>query len=122
MKKFLLGLAALTAMMTGLVLAADVGTKADTAAVRALDHQLYPNETADAVHVVGDYALLTWRTNPEGVGTHTFKRISGKRWKMILASGETETSTSHLTKAGVPASVARQLCSGWAKGSSPCMN
>lgn len=122
MRKILVGLAALlglTAMTAGLALAAwvlpDVGPKADVAAVRAA----HPTCHVAGVHVVGDYALLQWYCLPEGTGPAAYKRISGERWKLLLDGGGA-TSLGGLVNGGVPASIARQLCSGWPKGYSPC--
>jgi hypothetical protein len=111
MRKFLVGLAALTAVTTGLVFAADVGPKADVAAVRAAVRQLSPKYTISGVHVVGDYAVLHWYTE-HAAGPAVFKRISGERWKKIMGGGGAIT-VSAIVHLGVPASAARQLCSGW---------
>jgi hypothetical protein len=111
MRRFLVALAASTAVTTGLVFAADVGPKADVAAVRAAEHQLAPNNTIGAVHVVGDYAVLHWHTENAG-GPAVFKRISGERWDLIM-DGDGAIRESDLVQHGVPASIARQLCSGW---------
>jgi hypothetical protein len=126
---FLVGVAALTAltaMMTGSVFSADagewfVGPTADVAALRAAAHQLSPNKTISGVHVVGDYALLGWELDDLATGQFVFKRISGERWNKISAGGGGGAiGVDGIVHLGVPASVAKQLCSGWPKGSSPC--
>ena len=109
MRKLLVALAASTAVTTGLVFAADVGPKADVAAVRAAEHQQAPNNTMDAVRVVGDYAVLHWYTKHAG-GSAVFKRISHERWKMIMGGGGA-IREGDLIQHGVPTSIARQLCS-----------
>ncbi len=124
MRKFLVGLATLTAVTTGFVFAADIGPKADVTALRAMAKT--PNNTISAVHVVGDYALVFLYTKYI-TQSPAFKRISGERWKQIMAGAETTMSVSNLIRAGVPASVANQLCSGWGgtpqfpNANSPCM-
>ena len=60
MKNVLWGIVALAALATGLALAADVGPKADVAAVRAASAQKNPQAHLLGVHVVGDYALTDW--------------------------------------------------------------
>lgn len=101
-------------------LAADVGPKADVAAVRAAHHQKYPGDSLGGVHVVGDYALLQWYGNPEGSGPRAFKRVSGETWKSIYADGGV-TSVSILVQHGIPAATARRLCAGWPKSQTLCM-
>ena len=120
MRKFLIGLAALTAVMTGLVFAADVGPKADVAALRAAKHQIDPQSFTSAVHVAGNYALLNWYYIGAGSGSYAFKRSSGERWNVVAGAAGSLFSITLLVQHGVPASVARQLCSGWPKGSSAC--
>lgn len=117
MRKFLVGLAALTAMTTGFVFAADIGSKADIAAVQAAEHQIPPTHNIIAVHVVGNYALLlvqagrSWSSNiPESYVA--FKRISGERWTRIYPDNHGDQCTA-LVQHGVPASIAHQLCTGW---------
>ena|SRR5271165_5085572 len=110
MRRFLVGLAALTAVTTGLAFAADVGPKADVAAVRATEHKLYPRYITYAVRVVGDYALLGWDCCKVASGQDVFKRISGERWNRI-AHGGGAMALNDLVHLGVPASVASQLCS-----------
>jgi hypothetical protein len=125
MGRFLVALAALTAVTIGLAFAADVGPKADVAAVRALEKQSYTKENFD-VHVVGDYALVQWGGIQEGTGTHAYKRISGERWTKIGVFPETGLTTSYLVQRGVPTTVARQLCASYATPqypkNSPCMD
>jgi hypothetical protein len=119
MKNFLVGLVAFIAVTTGVILAADVGPKADVAAVRAAQLQKDPSNKIGGVHVIGNYAFVQWYG--EGSGSATYKRVSGKQWKRIDVEGGV-TGMSQLTKAGVPASIARQLCSGWGAGNTPCGN
>jgi hypothetical protein len=125
MRKFLISIAALVAITAGAVFA-DTGPSADVAALRALQHQLNPSGIIDRVQVFGNYAMLTWHTNPEGIGSPAFARVSGHKWKRILVGGETEMSSGALIKAGVPASTARQMCGAWGTPqypkNSPCMN
>jgi hypothetical protein len=124
MRKFLVGLAALTAMTTGVVFAGVyfAGSKTDIAAVQAAEHRLSPSAHIEGVHVVGNYALLLvwWGSsfNNGGINTQTnsaFKRISGERWTMIFAKsgGFGPAGCTALVQHGVPASVAHQLCTGW---------
>lgn len=120
MKKFLVGFAALAAfaaVTTGLVLAADVGSSADVAGVRAAAHQKSPKSHTYGVHVVGNYALIDWDEG-EASGYAAFKRISGEQWRQIDWGGGA-TDVNDLVQHGVPASIAHQLCSGWGD-SSPC--
>ena len=117
MKKFLIGLAALCAATTGVVLAADVGSSADVAAVRAVAHQKNPSDHTFGVHVVGDYALSDWYSG-DASGYAAFKRISGEHWKQIDWGGGA-TDVQDLVQHGVPASIAHKLCTGWGD-SSPC--
>jgi hypothetical protein len=117
MKKFLIGLAALCAATTGMVFAADVGSSADVAAVRAAAHQKNPNDHVSGVHVVGDYALTDWYGG-EASGYAAYKRISGEQWKQIDWGGGA-TDVQDLGQHGVPASIAQKLCAGWGS-SSPC--
>jgi len=106
--KYLVAFIVSAVATAGLVFAASVGPKADVAAVRAAEHQLAPNNTIVAVHVVGDYAVLHWRTGHAG-GAAIFKRVSGERWNLIMGGGGALRESS-LVQDGVPASVARQLC------------
>jgi hypothetical protein len=117
MKKFLRALAAMCAVSTAVVLAADVGSSADVAAVRAAAHQKNPSDHTFGVHVVGDYALTDWYGG-EASGYAAFKRISGEHWKQIDWGGGA-TDPQLLAQKGIPVSIARQLCSGWGD-SSPC--
>jgi hypothetical protein len=117
-RKFLLGLVALSVVTTGLVFAADVGPKADVAAVRAAQLQKIKGGQTGDVHVVGNYALVQWYWG-EASGAAAFKRSSGERWSRILAGGGASPVVV-LVAAGIPASIARQLCSGWPQGHSPC--
>jgi hypothetical protein len=120
MRKFLFGLIALTVASTGIVLASDVGPKADVAAVRAaLVHDNKGNKVRD-VHVVGNYALLTWYMLPEGSGSAAYKRVSSERWTQLYFSGGAGASYE-LTQHGVPAAIVKQLCGSNASWfSSPC--
>jgi hypothetical protein len=117
MRAFFVVFGALTAMMTGLAFAADVGRKADVAAVRTVVTKPAYTKIAE-VHVAGNYALA------EGSGADSdfivlYKRISGEKWKQIAVSNI--YSISNLVKHfGVPTSVAHQLCSGWADR--PCVS
>ena len=129
MTRFLVGVAALavvTVMMTGSVFSAEtgelfVGSAADVAALQSATHQLNPNKTTTGVHVVGDYALLGWEIKGFASGQFVFKRISDERWKKISPSGGGGAiGLDGIVHLGVPTSVAKQLCSGWPKGSSPC--
>ncbi len=117
MKNFCIGLIAAAAMMTGLVLAADVGSSADVAGVRAAAHQKYPSNHTSGVHVLGNYALIDWYGG-EASGYAAFKRVSGEQWKVIDFGGGA-TDVSDLVQHGVPSSVASRLCTGWGS-SSPC--
>jgi hypothetical protein len=107
MKKYLVGLVVLIAMTTAHVFA-DVGSKADVAGVRAAEHNKFPNYHVAEVRVAGDYAFLGWETQESG-GFAVYKRISGETWKLLRFSGGA-TDASDLTRHGVPASVAHQLC------------
>jgi hypothetical protein len=113
MRKFFVGLVALTAMMSASVFAADVGTKADVAGVRAAVHQKFPREHVSTVRVAGDYAFVgLWeQAGPETVTPSAlYKRISGERWKLLSALGGGAAQARDLIQNGVPASVAHQLC------------
>jgi hypothetical protein len=79
--------------------------------------QKFPNEHVAGAHVVGNYALLDWY-DQHSSGYGTYKRVSGERWKQIDWGGGA-TNVSLLVQHGVPAAVARQLCSGWGSAS-PC--
>jgi hypothetical protein len=96
----------------------DIGPKADTAAVRAamleVMHGMGPAGVGhmDVVHVVGNYAIITEYAPG---GPFPFKRISDEHWQLI--SNDELPSIDMLIHAGVPASVAKQLCShNWPKG------
>jgi hypothetical protein len=124
MKRFLLAFAASAAVLSGLALAADSGSKADIAAVRSAQLKLAPNEQIAQVHVVGNYAMLHTFTKYETFNP-VYKRISGESWKRIMLGAETSVSVSSMVQAGVPSSVARSLCSDWATPqlphNTPCM-
>ncbi len=117
MKNFVLGLFAVVLLATGLALAADVGPKADVAAVKATALQKNPGSHFLGVHVVGDYALTDWYQG-EASGYGAYKRVSGETWKQVDWGGGAIT-VDLLAKDGIPASTAHQLCSGWGD-SSPC--
>jgi hypothetical protein len=124
MRKLLLGLPALIAAtaLTGVVVAAAVsdwfvGSTADVAGVKAAVQQT-PGRHASGAHVIGDFALVQWY-DAHVSAPAVYKRISGERWKEILPGGGVML-ISDMVKAGVPASVAKQLCSGWPKENSPC--
>jgi hypothetical protein len=124
MRKLMVGVAAVAAvMMIGSVVAADAGTwfvgsKADVAGVQAAQHQFDAGSKVAGIHVAGDYALLQWYS--EASGSNVFKRVSGEHWKEVAGGGRPVNSVSNLVQNGIPASIAKQLCSGWPKGSSPC--
>jgi hypothetical protein len=96
-----------------------VGSKTDIAAVQAaihrdqaaLDNNFQPQ--IEGVHVAGNYALIQW-WGGEAAGTALYQRTSGEKWKRMYWSGGATSAGS------LPASVAKQLCSGWPKGYSPC--
>lgn len=117
MKKFFAALVASCAMMTATVLAADVGPRADVAAVRAVSLQKNPGNHVAGVHVVGNYALIDWYGG-EASGYAAYKRVSGERWQQIDWGGGATDPTLE-SQHGVPISIARQLCAGWGS-SSPC--
>jgi hypothetical protein len=124
MQKFLAGFVAATAAFACSALissAADVGPKADVAAVRAAEHQKFPKDSIGDVHVVGNYALLQWYGNPEGSGPRAFKRVSGEKWTNIYADGGV-TGVSILVQHGIPSATAKKLCSGWPADRTPCGN
>jgi hypothetical protein len=116
-------LAAGVAMVCSLLAAsaADVGPKADVAAVKAAEHQKFTKDSIGDVHVVGDYALLQWYGNPEGSGPRAFKRASGGKWTNVYADGGV-TGVSILVQHGIPAATAKKLCSGWPADRTPCGN
>jgi len=116
-RKFTIWLVALTVLATGSALAADVGPKADVAAVRATSNQKAPSRHVDAVHVAGDYALLDWYDQESG-GYALYKRTSGEHWKQIDFSGGV-TSVSLMAEHGVPTSIGHKLCVGWGSAK-PC--
>jgi hypothetical protein len=116
-RKFIIGFVALAALTTGLAFAADVGPKADVAAVRGASTQQFPSRHVDAVHVVGDYALLDWYDQESG-GYALYKRTSGERWKQIDFSGGV-TNVSLMAQHGVPTSIGQKLCVGWGDAK-PC--
>jgi hypothetical protein len=119
MKKFLVGFAGLTAMLTGLVLAADVGPKADIDGVRtAFAAKWHGGAKILGMHVVGDYALVNWYTD-HASGPDAYKRIKDEKWTRISTGGGA-TNPDLLTQSGIPASIAKQLCSGWPNGTTPC--
>jgi hypothetical protein len=105
------------ALTSAAVLAADAGPPADVAGVRAASHRIDPKRHVSGVHVVGNYALTDWYEG-EASGYAAFKRASGERWRQIDFGGGVELQ-SLLVQKGVPASIARKLCSGWGS-SSPC--
>ena len=117
LNRFLIGLALFSAVMASGVLAADVGSRADVAAVRAAAHQKSPTSQTYGVHVVGDYALIDW-IEGDAAGYAAFRRTSGERWKRIDWGGGA-TDVNDLVQHGVPAPVAYQLCTGWGDAS-PC--
>jgi hypothetical protein len=124
MRKLLLGLAVLTTIiaLASAVVAADVGNwfvgpMADVAGVKAAVQQA-PGRHASGAHVIGDFALVQWY-DAHVSAPAVYKRISGERWKQILPGGGVML-ISDMVKAGVPSSVAKQLCSGWPKENSPC--
>jgi hypothetical protein len=125
MRRFILGLAAAIAATAGLALAADSGPKADVAALRALQLHLTPGLKIDQVHVVGNYAMLG-TYDQYSTSNPVYERISGEHWKKILPGGETSMGVGAMTAAGVPASVARKLCSAWTTAqlphNTPCMD
>jgi hypothetical protein len=124
MRKFLAGLVALGSVFACSLLplsAADVGPKADVAAVKAAEHQKFPGDSVGDVHVVGNYALLQWYGNPEGSGPRAFKRVSGETWKNILSDGGV-VGVSNLVQSGIPKATAQKLCSGWPKDRTLCGN
>jgi len=116
-RKFVTGLVVLTVLTTGSAFAADVGPKADVAAVRAASNQKFPSRHVDAVHVVGDYALLDWYDQESG-GYALYKRTSGERWNQIDFSGGV-TNVSLMAQHGVPTSIGHKLCLGWGSAK-PC--
>jgi hypothetical protein len=107
MRKFLIGLFALTVLTTGLAMAADSGPKGDIAALRAAAAR--PNTKIENVHVVGNYAILDWIVPPAG-GESVYKRVSGK-WKVLMSGGGAYV-TSDLVNKGVPSSIAHKLLPG----------
>src|SRR5579864_5961766 len=140
MRKVLLALAALIAVATVPGLAqymhytgpqcmsscpGDVGPKADTAAVRtAMLKEMHGPHLylahMDVVHVSGNYAVIS--EYPPG-GAFSFKRASDEGWRIVTdASGNAINvfSVNSLVQVGTPASIAKQLCSGWPKGRSWC--
>ncbi len=119
MRKFFVALAAFTAATTGLGLAGTyfVGTKADIAAVQALEHRIAPtHNNILGVHVIGNYALLLFWSgtsfSPDLYKHDAFKRISDERWTRIY-TGTGVDACSQLVQHGVPASSAHNLCSNW---------
>jgi hypothetical protein len=115
-RKFVFGLLVVTLLTTGLAFAADVGPQADVAAVRGASNQQFPGRHVDAVHVVGDYALLDWYDEHSG-GYALYKR-TGERWKQIDFSGGV-TTVSLMAQHGVPTSIGQKLCTGWGDAK-PC--
>jgi hypothetical protein len=120
MRKFLLGLAALTAMANGIALAGVyfLGPKADIAAVEVAERQSVHNHVS-GVHVIGNYALvLEWSGttfDPAHNGYSAFKRVSAERWMTLYAhhQGPPGYQCPELVRHGVPGSIAHQLCTGW---------
>jgi hypothetical protein len=108
---------AFTVALTSAVLAADVGPAADVAGVRAASHRIDPKRQVAGVHVVGNYALTDWYEG-EASGYAAFRRNSDEHWRQIDFGGGVELQ-SLLVQKGVPAAVARKLCSGWGSAS-PC--
>jgi hypothetical protein len=122
----LAGLASVTLIMSGLSIAAStgsmfVGSKVDIAGVTASLHKSDPDVKVGGVHVAGDYALLQLYFVPEGSGVAIYKRTSDEQWKPITKGGGGALGGT-VTSFGVPASIAKQLCSGWPDGQSPCGN
>jgi hypothetical protein len=117
MIKLIAGLAVFAAVLTGVARAANVGPPADVAAVRAAVHQKFPTTHILGLHVVGDYALIDWYEG-EASGYGAFKRVAGKHWKELDWGGGAD-DVNGLVKSGIPASIARKLCSGWGD-TSPC--
>jgi hypothetical protein len=121
---FVLVLVVLTAKTAGSVLAphaqdgqpqctpacpVEIGPKADGDAVRAATMHRFTSHPIFAVHVVGDYALVSL-TYPPAPSMLVFKRISGERWDMTY-DGHLGIGMEVIRKY-VPTSVANQLCSG----------
>lgn len=117
MRIFSIASLAFGAAAVGFSLASDAGSHADVAAVRAAAHRKNPTLQTNAVHVVGNYALIQW-FGGEAAGFALFKRSSGERWQQTYFSGGA-TNVSDLSQHGVPAATARKLCSGWG-ASTPC--
>ena len=114
----------IAAIMTGLRVTAStgamfIGSKADIAGVTAAVHKSDPHTQVGGVHVAGDYALLQLYFPPDGSGVAIYKRTSDEHWKPITKGGGGALGGT-VTSFGVPASIAKQLCSGWPQGSSPC--
>lgn len=121
MKQFFIALAVFFVMTTSLVVAADSGPKADIAAIRTLQLKLVPNDKIDQAHVIGNYAMLL--TYNQYTANHpVYERISGEKWKRIMAGGETTISIRSMVQNGVPSSVARNFCALWPSGHTPCMD
>jgi len=121
MKKFWVGLTLAAAMSAGFASAAVyyVGSKADIAAVQAVERKIAPaHNHILGVHVVGDYALLLfwsgvdWQHHTQEADD-AFKRVSGERWTRIYSPAIGADTCSNLVQRGVPAAVEKQLCSGW---------
>ena len=123
MKKFFSILTVLTAMLVGAGLAqhtrfvqpqctptcpAEIGPKGDDSAVLAATMHGFPGHPIYAVHVVGDYALVSL-TYPPAPSMLVFKRISNERWNMTY-DGHLGTGMDVILKY-VPASIANKLCS-----------
>jgi len=94
----------------------NVGSNADVAALRAA--VTLKSQRLQTVHVVGNYALVEW-SDPNEDGVSVYKRSSGERWTFVTDSNL--FSVPLLVQAGVPATVARGLCSGWPRAYAACM-
>jgi hypothetical protein len=121
MKRFFIALAVFFVTTTSIAVAADTGSKADIAAVRALQLKLFPHDKIDQVHVIGDYAMFHVY-NLETTAHPVYERISGEKWKRIMPGAETTMSLSGMVYNGVPSSVARSLCAIWGPHNTPCMD
>lgn len=116
--KVAVSIVALAGALMALALAADMGSRADVAAVRAAVARQYPGERLLGVHVVGNYGLVDWY-DAHSSGYGLFKRAAAGRWSRVDWGGGAMPASLMAQQDHVPLATAHQLCSGWGS-SSPC--
>lgn len=103
----------LVALASASAVAESVGPAADRAAVRTAHRAARAGEHTMQVRVVGSWAVLEWYQG-EASGVALYKRVSGKRWRLIDDTGGMYDPGT-LKHFGVPASAAQVFSRPWTK-------